>query len=190
MNELSWGPLIYCCSGLLVYRYLLPIVRAVAATHPPAPVGDCRNESTETKTRRRSNNNNNEKNEKKDKQTESQSSQRHSGVLGRSSSIIIRELGLVSKAHCGLSCRVCFLGVNGRSSMLYCPSCAWTWVYSIQQAGFGWVEQSNVLIRFGLLNKIGLVGRSWSRHLAEPEDDTRRLQAEQIFEKIMQTRRL
>ena len=65
-------------------------------------------------------------------------------------------------------------------------------VISLDEAGFGWVEQSNFLVRFLFLNKIGggllLLSGAAAGLLAEAEYDTRRLNAEKIFEEMKRRR--
>lgn len=85
---------------------------------------------------------------------------------------------------------ICFLGVLGAFFNAFLSELRMD--VSLQEAGFGWVEQSNIVIRFLLLNKIGggmlLLGGAGAGLLAEAEYDTRRLQAERIFEEMQRRR--
>ncbi|GAX11664.1 hypothetical protein FisN_7Lh029 [Fistulifera solaris] len=85
---------------------------------------------------------------------------------------------------------ICFLGVLGAFFNAFLSELRMD--VTLEEAGFGWVEQSNVLIRFFFLNKIGggllLLGGAGAGLLAEAEYDTRRLQAERIFEEMQRRR--
>jgi hypothetical protein len=63
--------------------------------------------------------------------------------------------------------------------------------FSLDDAGFGWV-QSNILTQFFFLNKIGgglsLLTGAGAGLLAEAEYDTRRLNAERIYEELVRRR--
>ena len=65
-------------------------------------------------------------------------------------------------------------------------------VVSLQDAGFGWVEEANFFVRFLFLNKIGggilLLDGAAAGLLAEAEYDTRRINAEKIFEEMKRRR--
>ena len=64
-------------------------------------------------------------------------------------------------------------------------------ILSLDETGFGWVE-SNFLFRFLFMNKIGgglcLLGGGAAGLLAEAEYDTRRINAEKIFEEMKRRR--
>ncbi len=85
---------------------------------------------------------------------------------------------------------LCFLGVLGAFFNAFLSELRMD--VSLEEAGFGWVEQSNVVVRFFFLNKIGggllLLGGGGAGLLAEAEYDTRRLQAERIFEEMQRRR--
>ena len=63
--------------------------------------------------------------------------------------------------------------------------------FSLQEAGFGWVEASFVT-RFFFMNKIGggiaLLTGGGAALLAEAEYDTRRINAERIYEELVRRR--
>jgi hypothetical protein len=64
--------------------------------------------------------------------------------------------------------------------------------YTLADAGFGWAEESNFLVRFLFLNKIGggfmLLSGAGAGLLAEAEFDTRRINSEKIFEEMKRRR--